>query len=77
MQSDEQPSPLVVFMSSQASLAPRMPSPQTPAIVQTLGQPVQLQPAGTWQIALQPSPAVLLPSSHCSLGSCTLLPHLV
>src|SRR6185436_16114090 len=66
-----------MFLSSHASLAPRIPSPQTPAIVQTLGEPVQLQPAGIWQIALQPSPGALLLSSHCSPGSTVPLPQLV
>jgi hypothetical protein len=54
-----------------------MPSPQTPSMLHTLGEPEQVQPAGIWQIALQPSPAVLLPSSHCSPVSITPLPQLV
>ena len=31
--------------------------------------PVQVQPSSSWQSGVQPSPGVLLPSSHCSLGS--------
>src|SRR5262245_58832902 len=27
------------------------------------------------QLLLQPSPSEMLPSSHCSLGDCTLSPH--
>src|SRR5262245_14421007 len=54
-----------------------MPSPQMPAMLHTLGEPEQLQPAGTWQIALHPSPGVLLLSSQASPGSSTPLPHRV
>src|SRR5947207_662882 len=77
LQSLEQPSPLALLPSSHASVAPRMPSPQTPAIEQMLGQPVHDQPDGIWQMALQPSPPFMLPSSHCSPGSITPLPHFV
>src|SRR6185436_3904489 len=76
LQFAEQPSPAVVLPSSHVSLEPRRPSPQTPAMLQTLGVPVQVHPAGTWQIMLQPSPAFLLPSSHDSPSSSTPLPHL-
>ena len=76
LQSAEQPSPPAVLPSSQASLAASLPSPHTEVIVQTLGEPVQVQPSGIWQIALQPSPPVLLPSSHPSPVSSVPSPHL-
>ena len=40
--------------------------------VQTLGWPVQMQPASTWQVLEQPSPLVPSPSSQASpCGACT------
>src|SRR5207244_148060 len=32
-------------------------------------------PPSVWQVALQPSPAAVLPSSHCSPGSTVPLPQ--
>ncbi len=44
-------------------------------IGQTLGDPAQVYPASIWQSAPQPSPAMVLPSSHPSSGVIPLLPH--
>jgi hypothetical protein len=41
------------------------------AFVQTLGDPVQLQPGSIWQVDEQPSPFAVFPSSH-GLPSSTL-----
>src|SRR4051812_25062313 len=46
-----------------------------PPCVQTDGWPVHVYPVSTAQIALQPSDAVVLPSSQCSLPSMMPLPH--
>ena len=55
-QSAEQPSPLVVLPSSQASGAVSMPSPQMS--LRTQGWPTvgQIQPFSIWQSGVQPSP---------------------
>ena len=44
-------------------------------LVQTLGSPVQFHPASTVQVAEQPSPSSVFPSSHCSVPATTPLPH--
>jgi len=53
--------------SHSSSPAIRMPSPQI--AVQTLGAPVQSQPGSSWQVAEQPSPGSLSPSSQVSGAS--------
>ena len=50
---------------SQASRPSITPLPHT-AWEQTLGAPVHVAPGSTLQMLEQPSPAVVLPSSHCS-----------
>ena len=61
--------------SSQSSSAATIPSPQ--AEVQTLGLPEQVKPTSISQYSEQPSPPSggWPPSSHCSSGSMTPLPH--
>jgi hypothetical protein len=104
----EQPSPLRMLPSSQASPLGtlRLPSPQTRVVQSTLqvavgsapgvgpshcspelmtpllhaapehelkpfAGPVQVNPVSSWQVAEQPSPAVVLPSSQASLAAGT------
>ncbi len=43
--------------------------------LQTLGDPEQFQPISRWQLELQPSPSVVLPSSQVSLPPTTPSPH--
>src|SRR5262245_52280281 len=59
-----QPSPAVVFVSSQVSAPLRMPSPQIPA--HTLGSPWHANPGSTAQSASQPSPGNVFWSSQSS-----------
>src|SRR6185436_7077875 len=63
VQRELQPSPPRRLASSHSSAPATKPSPQ-PFEVQ-LPPGVQLQPGSSWHAA-QPSPAVALPSSHCS-----------
>src|SRR5258707_8526193 len=80
-QNGEQPSPVFEFLSSHCSLPSRLPSPHI-VPVQVVGpmQPLactvvaHFQPSApvagllsSAQVGVQPSPAALLPSSHCSL----------
>src|SRR5262245_47068571 len=44
---------------------------------QLLGVPLQVQPASTLQVAPQPSPPLVSPSSQLSPGSSSLLPQLI
>ncbi len=53
-----------------------MPSPQRGAFVHGEPGAGQTHPLSTWQVALQPSPAVALPSSQFSPGSTRLLPQI-
>src|SRR6266571_7205536 len=78
----EQPSPFLVLASSHCSPGSSTPLPHTPG--QSCGQvrgssPVSHRPLpqndSTWQVAEQPSPFLVLASSHCSPGSSTPLPH--
>jgi hypothetical protein len=68
VQSPAQPSPLTVLLSSQASEPTRRPSPQMEPQVEREPKlpPEQVNPGSTWQVALHPSPASVLLSSHCS-----------
>src|SRR5205814_843415 len=77
-QKGEQPSPVSLLPSSQASEPSRTPLPQ---MVRVQGWPGvrHCQPShsvgpasSSWQSALQPSPLLGLPSSHCSAP--TLMP---
>jgi hypothetical protein len=43
--------------------------------VHVLGVPEQSQPVSVWQVGLQPSPGLALPSSHVSFGSMTPFGH--
>ena len=64
-----------------------MPSPHTDPATQVPPEQLSEQhcepaaqtlpsgPHSLWQVELQPSPLVTLPSSHCSPASTTLLPH--
>src|SRR5581483_4995423 len=66
------------------------PAPHVSPVVQSLpsshaaptvgahadGAPVQAQQVSTWQVALQPSPAPVPPSSHVSPASTTPSPHM-
>src|SRR3990167_463520 len=69
-----QPSPLSRSLSSHCSAPTTMPSPH--ALVHTLGEPTQLQPASSWQVALQPLPSVVPPSSQPSPALMRPLPQL-
>src|SRR3954470_3892868 len=71
-----QPAGNVVLLEpqSQASVPSLTPLPQKD-LVQTLGVPVHEEPASIAQIGEQPSPEVVLPSSHCSDAVITPLPH--
>ncbi len=50
-----------------------MPSPQI--ALQVEGAPVQVQPPSVAQVAEQPSPLAVLPSSQVSLPAMTPSPH--
>src|ERR1041384_1704296 len=80
LQSPEQPSPSVMLPSSQTSPSgtlstpsphPAAPThaPQRAAGMQAVPGAVQTQPCSSWQLAPQPSLAVVLPSSQFSPGS--------
>ena len=69
--SDEQPSKLTVFESSQTSGAMIMPSPQIGAQVDTA--PVQAQPVSIAQAAEQPSPGVWLPMPWSQVSAPTAM----
>ena len=52
------------------------PAPSHTSSVQTLPSSAQaLPPDSSWQVEEQQSPPSVLPSSHCSPGSTTPLPH--
>src|SRR5687768_13935201 len=59
--------------SSHVSLPATMPSPQI--VSHVVGAPVHDHPFSIWQLALQPSPFDLLPSSHASPAMMTASPH--
>jgi len=67
-QSPLQPSKLTVLPSSHASAPTRLPSPHTDAHVSMplKWPPEHVKPVSTWHVGLQPSPAMVLLSSHCS-----------
>src|SRR5450432_776769 len=77
LQSPEQPSPLTLFPSSQASGELTVPSPQTVLRVQGWPTDGQIQPFSIWQSGVQPSPPILFPSSHRSPGSSIEFPHVI
>ena len=60
----EQPSPSTELPSSQASMPSMAPLPQMR--LQLLGVPAHSKPASIWQALEQPSPLLVLVSSHCS-----------
>ena len=67
----EQPSPLSVLSSSQASTPTRIPSPQISSQV-LFSRPLQVQPTSIWHVTSeQPSSATGLPTSHCSVAGST------
>src|SRR5262252_4206921 len=67
------PSPSVLFLSSQTSPGSMMPLPQVLLREQApWGGHVQF--GSMWQAPLQPSPATVLPSSHCSMPPWLLIP---
>ena len=53
-----------------------MPSPQYEVSVQCMPGVGHVQPGSIVHIAEQPSPLVVLPSSHCSSGSRCASPHI-
>jgi hypothetical protein len=68
-----QPSPLIVFPSSQASVPSFKPFPH---FWQTVGDaPSQVYPLSSVQVPLHPSPSAVFPSSQISLPSFTPFPH--
>ena len=69
----EQPSSLAVFLSSHFSPPLMIPSPQVGTHLRPGTR--HSKPASTWQVALQPSLPVRLPSSHCSSEVRMPLPH--
>src|SRR5450432_937063 len=75
LQSAEQPSPEVVFPSSQSSCELAMPSPQTEVFTHFWPQVGQVQSASIWQSLEQPSPLTVLPSSQASPLSCRPFPQ--
>src|SRR4030095_10415167 len=86
VQVEEQPSPFSTSPSSQFSPVSLIPLPQvgplqTPrvwrwSVVVSAEPSSQVLPAASyWQVALQQSPAVVLPSSHCSPSSTVPSPH--
>src|SRR5664280_1205643 len=79
LQSPEQPSPLAVLVSSQASWLVSFPSPHMANEIQG---PVRWQfhsfGFSNWHVFVQPSPPTVFPSSHCSSGlSANPLPHVL
>src|SRR6478736_2272595 len=70
LQSEEQPSPLLVLPSSHSSPISR-PSPHSEV------QPVSVHFGSVWQVEEQPSNGTVLPSSQLSAPSFFPSPHLV
>src|SRR4029079_17095449 len=68
-----QPSPSVLFLSSQTSPGSILPSPHEDDRAHAPADG-QVQLGSTWQMPLQPSPATVLPSSHCSMPPWLLMP---
>ena len=65
---------MMLLPGCRAASPPRMrPSPHSGA--QELGAPLQPKPDSMVQLAPQPSPAVVLPSSHASAPRITPSPH--
>jgi len=75
LQSFEQPSPLLVLPSSQASFEVRALLPQMALLTHGPPSGGQVWFASTWQMRLHPSPPVALPSSHCSFRKTTPSPQ--
>src|SRR6478609_794645 len=72
---EEQPSNGTALPSSQLSAPSFFPSPHFVG-EQVLGWPSHLKPTSNLQLAEQPSPAVVLPSSHCSEEPTILSPQI-
>jgi hypothetical protein len=75
-QSPEQPSPDVRLRSSHVSDPPTTPSPQETVQVQGVPGAAQIQSVSVLQLAEQPSPPFVFPSSQVSAGRSNLpFPH--